>query len=153
MKKEFRLTAEGVGELEEELATLNAQKPLIADKIRLAREQGDLTENAEYQISKDELSRVETRISEIEHILQNVELIKGSSKVDSVRMGAKVSLKEQGGHTVDYFIVGTVEADPVGKKISDESPIGRALMGKKVGDQAEIQAPNGKLVYTITAIS
>lgn len=153
MKKEFRLTADGVAELEEELAALNARKPEIADKIRLAREQGDLTENAEYQISKDELSRVETRIVEIEHILQNVEIIRGSHKVDTVRMGSKVSLKDQNGKSADYVIVGTVEADPGSRKISDESPIGRALMGKKIGDKAEVQVPNGKLSYTITAIS
>lgn len=152
MKREFRLTKEGVQELETELEELNAQKPEIAEKIRLAREQGDLTENAEYQISKDELSRVETRIAEIQHILKNVELITGSRKGNSVKIGTTVQLKD-GGQSLTYTIVGSVEADPLAKKISDESPIGRALLGKKVGDKVDIKTPNGNHTYSITSIS
>lgn len=152
MRKEYRLTREGVSELQDELDQLMATKPEIAEKIRLAREQGDLTENAEYQISKDELSRVETRISEIEHILANVEVISESKKAASVSIGTKVELKN-GGKPVSYTIVGSVEADPLELKISDESPIGRALMGKKVGDKAEINTPHGTTTYTITSIS
>lgn len=152
MKREFRLTKEGVQELETELASLAAQKPEIAEKIRLAREQGDLTENAEYQISKDELTRVETRIAEIQHILKNVELITSLRKGNSVKIGTTVQLKD-GGQSLTYTIVGSVEADPLAKKISDESPIGRAVLGKKVGDKVDIKTPNGNHTYSITSIS
>jgi transcription elongation factor GreA len=153
MKKEFHLTDEGIAELKRELDQLNAEKPVIADKIRLAREQGDLAENAEYQIAKEELSRVETRTAEIKRILQNVELIDGSSRqADKVRIGTTVTLKS-GSEKVSYTIVGSVEADPLEKKISDVSPIGKALMGNKVGDSAEITTPAGTVSYKIVSIT
>ncbi len=153
MKKGYQLTTTGVNELESELKALNAAKPAIAEKIRVAREQGDLRENSEYQIAKDELSRTENRINEIEHILQNVTLIDGKAKKGEVDLGSSVELKNQEGKSLRYTIVGSVEADPVANKISNESPIGKALIGCKVGDEVTIKMPSGNVKYKIVSIS
>lgn len=153
MKKLFRLTQPGVDELKEELAELLAQRVPLADRIRQARELGDLSENAEYQSAREEQDRLETRISELEHILQNVEIIK-KPKVDGhVRLGSTVKLKSAEGKSLEFQIVGTVEADPLNGKISDESPIGKVLLGKKEGDEAEIKTPSETTVYKIVNIS
>ena len=153
MKKQFHLTKEGVEELKQEHDSLIAQRGPIAERIKTAREFGDLSENSEYSSAKDEQERVESRIAEIEHILMNVEIIskpKGDSKV---QLGSSVKLKSDNGKTAEFQVVGTVEADPMSGKISDESPIGKAMMGKKVGEQVEIKTPNDTTVYKIVEIS
>ncbi len=151
MKKQYYLTNEGVEELKTELAELVAQRGPIAERIRTAREFGDLSENAEYSSARQEQERVESRIAEIEHILQNVEIItkpKGDSKV---QLGSTVILEN--GTTKKFQVVGTVEADPINGKISDESPIGQALLGKKEGDEVEIKTPAETQVYKIVDIA
>jgi transcription elongation factor GreA len=151
MKKQFHLTREGVEELQAEHADLVAQRSPIAERIKTAREFGDLSENAEYSSARQEQERVESRISEIEHILQNVDIItkpKGDSKV---QLGSSVKLKGNG-KTKEFTVVGTVEADPLNGKISDESPIGKALLGKKEGDEIEIKTPAETTVYKIVEI-
>lgn len=152
MKKQFHLTREGVDELKSELGELVAQRGPIAERIRTARDLGDLSENAEYQTAREEQDRMETRIGEIEHILQNVEIIKKPSTNGHVRLGSSVKLQSATGENRQFKIVGTVEADPLSGKISDESPIGKALMGKKVGDTVEIRA-SGPTTYKITHIA
>lgn len=152
MKKSFHLTAEGVAELKEELAELVAQRGPVAERIKAAREFGDLAENAEYTSARQEQERVESRIGEIEHILQNVKLIKKPKGDSKVQLGSKVSLKGNG-KTKDFQVVGTVEADPLNGKISDESPIGQALIGKKVGDAVEIKTPAETATYKVVSIS
>lgn len=152
MKKQFHLTEDGVKELREELAGLVANRPKIADAIRIAREQGDLSENAEYQAAKQDQETHETRIAELEHILKNVEVIK-KPKGDKVSHGSTVALKSSGGKEKTFTVVGTVEADPLNGKISDESPIGKALLGKKKGDDVEIVSPAETTVYKIVSIS
>jgi len=152
IKKSYSLTQEGVDELKAELAALISQRPHIADRIKQARELGDLSENAEYQSAREEQDRLESRISELEHILQYAKIIK-KPKVDGhVRLGSVVRLKN-GGKPLKYQIVGTVEADPGKGKISDESPIGLALLGKKVGDKAEIKTPAHNSTYKIVEIA
>ena len=151
MKKQFRLTQEGVDELKAELANAVAKRTDIADAIRSAREMGDLSENAEYQTARQEQERNEARISELENILQSVEIIKKPAGGHKVQLGSKVILKNS---TVKEFqVVGTVEADPLNGKISDESPIGQALLGKKVGDSVEIKTPLETITYHIVEIS
>lgn len=153
MKKQFRLTKEGIDELKTELSELIARRGDVADAIRTAREQGDLSENAEYQSAKSEQERVENRISEIEHILMNVAVItkpKGDSKV---QLGSSVKLEGEGGRHKEFQVVGTVEADPLNGKISDESPIGKALIGKKEGETVEIVTPIETAEYKIVDIS
>lgn len=154
LKKMFRLTQEGADELREELERLIAERSAIAERIKTAREFGDLAENAEYQSAQAEQEKNELRIGEIEHILQNVEIIRssnGGSKV--VQLGARVKLKSTDGKYKSFQVVGTVEADPLEGKISDESPIGKSLLGKKVGEQVEIKTPTETAVYEIVEIA
>ena len=150
MKIQFQITAEGKQELEAELTQLKARRGDIADKIAEARDYGDLSENAEYDAAREEQGLVESRIAEIEDILMNAELIKGGSKT-KVGLGSTVELKT-GKKTVTYTVVGPVEANPLEGKISNESPIGEALFGKKVGDTVSITTPKGEVTYEITAI-
>ncbi len=150
MKKLYQITEEGKQELEAELEELKSRRGAIADKIAEARDFGDLSENAEYDSAREEQGLVESRIAEIEDILLNAELIKGGSKT-KVSLGSKVELKT-GTKTVVYAVVGPVEADPLEGKISNESPIGVALMGKKVGDKATIKTPKGEIEYEIVKI-
>ncbi len=151
MKKLYQITDEGKVELEAELAELKSRRGAIADKIAEARDFGDLSENAEYDSAREEQGLVESRIAEIEDILLNAELIRGG-KTSKVSLGSKVELKTDK-KTVIYGVVGPVEADPLEGKISNESPIGAALMGKKVGDTATITTPKGSTTYEIVSIS
>jgi transcription elongation factor GreA len=152
MKKLFRLTQTGVDELQTEHDGLTAKRAGIADAIKTARELGDLAENAEYQSARAEQERNETRISEIENILQNVEIIKKPRGDSKVQLGSVVKLKGQGGKAKEFQVVGTVEADPLNGKISDESPIGQALIGQKVGETVEIATPTDTTAYKIVSI-
>jgi transcription elongation factor GreA len=151
MKKQFNLTKEGADELKEELKGLKAQRVVIADRIKQARELGDLSENAEYQSAREEQDRLEARISELEHVVANMQIIKKAKTNGHVRLGSNVTLKG-GGKTKEFQIVGTMEADPLNGKVSDESPIGKALIGKKSGEKAEIKTAAETRAYTIVAI-
>lgn len=151
MKKEFQLTSEGVAELQTELRELKAKQIEVIEAIKVARDQGDLSENAEYHAAKEEQERIENRVAEVEHILANTEVVKRASK-SNIGIGNTVTLKN-GKKSVTYHIVDSVEADPMEAKISDESPIGRALMGKKVGESIEIELPAGKTKYDIIEIA
>ncbi len=153
MKQQYLLTKEGVAELEQEVALLIAERGPIAERIKTAREFGDLAENAEYSAARQEQERTEGRIAEIENILQNVEIIKKPKGDSKVQLGSTVKLKAAGGKTKEFQVVGTVEADPLNGKISDESPIGQALLGKKEGDSVEIVTPADKTSYKIVDIS
>jgi transcription elongation factor GreA len=151
MKKNFKITIEGKQELESELKGLKSHRGAVAEKISEARDFGDLSENAEYDVAREEQGLIETRIAEIEDILQNAEIIKTGNK-SKVSLGSKVELKI-GKKNVVYTIVGPVEADPLGGKISDVSPIGEALFGKKIGDMAVISTPKGNVTYEIVSVS
>jgi transcription elongation factor GreA len=153
MNKLFHLTKQGVEELKAELAELLAQRTVIADRIKTAREFGDLGENMEYTAARQDQERNDSRIAEIEHILKNVQIITTPKSDSKVVLGSKVSLKTEAGKTKEFQVVGTVEADPLNGKISDESPIGKALMGKKEGDEVEIKTPVETAVYKIVDIS
>lgn len=152
MKKQFHLTAEGVDELKKELEELIAERGPNAERIKTAREFGDLSENAEYSSAREEQGQTESRISEIENILLNVKVIKKPSNgAKKVQLGSKVTLKANG-KTKAFEVVGTVEADPMNGRISDESPIGQALLGKKLGDDVDIKTPAETVTYKIDAI-
>ena len=152
MKKQYKFTQEGIDELVAERDDLISQRTEITERIKSARELGDLSENAEYASAKNEQERSEARIAEIEHILKNVEKITTPKTNNKVRLGSTVKLKSLVGDTKEYQVVGTVEADPLEGKISDESPIGKALIGKKVGDDVEIILPNETMTYKVTKI-
>lgn len=150
MKKLYQLTKDGKLELEKELDELKGRRGDIADKIADARDYGDLSENAEYDSAREEQGLVESRIAEIEDIIQNSEII-ATRKKSHVDLGSTVELNTNGKKVV-YSVVGPVEADPLEGKVSNESPIGQALMGKKVGDKATITTPKGEIEYDIVSI-
>jgi len=153
MNKLFHLTQQGVAELKKELGELIALRAVIADRIKTAREFGDLSENMEYSAARQDQERNEMRINEIEHILANVQVIKAPKGDSKVMLGSTVKLKSEAGKTKEFQVVGTVEADPLNGKISDESPIGKALMGKKEGEAVEIRTPAETATYKIIDIS
>lgn len=150
MKKLFQITDDGKKELETELAELKGRRGAIAEKIAEARDYGDLSENAEYDSAREEQGLVESRIAEIEDILLNATII-AATKSSSIKLGSKVELKT-GKKTVNYHVVGPVEADPLNGKISNESPIGLALIGKKIGDTATITTPKGDIKYEVVNV-
>jgi transcription elongation factor GreA len=152
MKKLFHLTQSGIDELKAELEALRIKRADTAEAIKSARELGDLAENAEYQSARQEQERNDGRIDEIEHILANVEVIKAKGKKE-VGLGSKVTLMNARGREMILQVVGTIEADPLAQKISDESPIGKALLGKKEGDNVEIKTPAETIVYKIAAVA
>lgn len=154
MKKQFHLTQQGVDELKKELEELIGLRSDIAGRIKTAREFGDLSENMEYSAARQDQERNENRIAEIEHILANVQVITAPKSDGKVVLGSTVKLKsENGNKTKEFQVVGTVEADPLSGKISDESPIGQALMSKKTGETVEIKLPAETISYVIVEIS
>jgi transcription elongation factor GreA len=154
MKKQFHLTQSGVDQLKKEHTELIAQRVIIAERIKQARELGDLSENAEYQTAREEQDRLEARIGELEHVLQNLQLIKKPRSDGHIRLGSTVKLQATRGKNEQQFqIVGTLEADPLNGKISDESPIGKALMGKKAGDRVEIKNNSHTTAFNVIAVS
>ncbi len=144
IKKSVALTAEGKKELEQELEALIAERPVIAEKIATARSFGDLSENEEYSSARNEQKMAESRILEIQELLKNAKVIRGGKK-DKVALGATVVL-DFGGKKVEYTLVGPTEANPLEGKISNESPIGKALLGKSAGEDFEF---NGKKVKVL----
>ncbi len=144
IKKSVALTAEGKKELEQELETLIAERPVIAEKIATARSFGDLSENEEYSSARNEQKMAESRILEIQELLKNAKVIRGGKK-DKVALGATVVL-DFGGKKVEYTLVGPTEANPLEGKISNESPIGKALLDKSAGEDFEF---NGKKVKVL----
>jgi transcription elongation factor GreA len=151
-KKEFLLTSEGVTKLQEELDHLvHDKRQEIAARLKEAKEYGDLSENIQWDDAKDQQAFIEGRIAEIENILKHSALIqipKGSKIVD---LGSTVHLELEDG-IQKYVIVGSTEANPEEGKISNESPIGKALLGKKPGDEVEVEVPSGMLKYKITKV-
>lgn len=154
--KKKLLTYAGLKALEDELENLKVVKRReIAQKIKEAREQGDLSENAEYDAAKDEQRDIELRIEEIDKILKNAEVVvEEDVDVNAINIGCTVRLKDiEFDEEMTYKIVGSTEADVLGNKISNESPVGAALIGSKVGDQIEVETPNGEVVkYEILEI-
>lgn len=151
---EVFMTAEGKKQLEERLKDLKVNgRPEMAEKIRVAREFGDLSENAEYDIAKNEQAKMEAEILEIEAKLRNVHIIDEKVKGDKVDVGSKVVIKEIAtGKEFTYTIVGTHESNPLEGKISNESPLGSAMIGKRKGDTAAFKAPKGEKKYKILDI-
>ena len=156
MMKQLIVSEEGLKRLEMELEELKTVKRQdIAEKIKEARSFGDLSENSEYDEAKNEQAILEARIAELEKQLKNVKILDDSEiDHDKVSVGCKVTVAMGDSDTpIAYIIVGSTEADPFAGKISDESPVGAALMGHAVGEQIEVELPNGSVVnYRIVAI-
>ena len=156
MAKTIKITDDGLKKLQDELETLKTQgRADIAEKIKVARGYGDLSENSEYDEAKNEQAKIEARIVEIEAMLKNIEIIEDvKGKAKSVVIGVKVKvLDEEYNEEQLYRVVGSTEADPRSGKISDESPVGKALLGKKVGDEVIVEAPGGEFKLKIIDIS
>lgn len=150
--KTVYLTATGLKNLQEEYDDLvNNKRHAVSARIQKAREYGDLSENAEYAEAKDEQSFIEGRILELDQILSNASVIDESSRGDTVQLGSKV-IVHLNGRDIDFTIVGAQEANPVKKLISHESPLGQALIGKKVGSTVDVEAPVGKVTYKIISV-
>lgn len=156
MAEKQLLTQKGYDErvaLLEELKVVRRKE--VAQKLKEAREQGDLSENAEYDAAKDEQRDIETQIAELEAILNNCEIIQDTGKKDKnkVKMESVVKLHDiEFDEDIEYTIVGSSEADSLNNKISNESPLGAAMIGKKVGDTVKVEAPAGIIEYKIVAV-
>lgn len=149
------ITEKGLTELKNEYNELvNTKRPLVVKRLSVARDMGDLSENAEYTAARDELVFIDSRIEELEDILKKATIIKekpNGNKGKIVNLGSKVTVKTNG-KSVSFTIVGEWESDPGKKKISNESPLGKALLGKSEGGKIEIEAPAGKMIYQIISI-
>ncbi len=155
MNKEYALTEEGLARLEDELKHLETvRRHEVGQRIKEAKEFGDISENSEYDDAKNEQAWVESRIAEISEILAHATLIASPTKNDRVHLGSKVELTDPSGTKRAYHLVGSAEADPDQNKISNESPVGQAVMGKKKGEPVVVPTPSGKkLEFTVTKIS
>ena len=146
------LTKEKLEELKKEVDHLKKDvRNEIAERLKRAKEYGDLSENAEYSEAKEEQAQVEGRIFELEEIVRNASIIKKNGQTGEVSIGSTVKALKNGAE-VTYQIVGSNEAKPEEGRISNESPLGQAFLGKKVGDTAEVLAPGGKVAYKITGM-
>ena len=152
-KKEFLLTSEGFLDLETELNNLkNNDRPRIIEAIKEARAQGDLSENADYDAARDEQAKIEARIQELEYMLEHAKIIEKKSG-DIVSVGTTVTVKYVDDDEEEvYSIVGSMEADPFENKISNESPIAKAIIGHKKGEIVTVESPNGKYEIEILEI-
>jgi transcription elongation factor GreA len=154
-EKEVILTQEGLKKLEEELEHLKSVKRReVAERIKIAIGYGDISENSEYEDAKNEQAFIEGRIITLEKMLRNARIINNDEvDTDTVSIGSKVILKDlEFGDTVEYLIVGTAESDPFQNKISNESPVGKAIIGKKKGSVVDVNVPAGVIQYEIVDI-
>ena len=154
-EKKNILTYAGLQKLEEELHDLKVyRRKEVAEKIKEAREQGDLSENAEYDAAKDEQRDIEARIEEIEKILKNAEVVvEDEVDLDKISVGCKVKLLDvEYNEEMEFYIVGSTEANSLQNKISNESPVGRALMGKSAGDVVDVETQAGIIQYKVLEI-
>jgi len=157
--KETVLTPEGYKKLQEEIEVLSTERRReVAERIRIAREFGDIAENAEYDSAKNDQAHLEARIAMLEERLKNARVvtkkeINAASKSGEVSVGTKVKLKDMSSNkSFEYHIVGSAEANPAEMKLSNESPVGKAIMGHKKGDVVEVAAPRGAMKYKIMEI-
>ncbi|AIQ44546.1 transcription elongation factor GreA [Paenibacillus sp. FSL R7-0273] len=154
--KEVILTPDGLKRLEEELETLKSVKRReVAERIKVAIGYGDISENSEYEDAKNEQAFIEGRIITLEKMLRNARIINSDEIVtDVVSVGVTVSVEDlEYGEVMEYTIVGTAESDPLNNKISNESPVGRAIMGKKIGTVVDVSVPAGVIQYKILDIT
>lgn len=155
MEKKNLMTYAGLKKLEDELHDLKVvRRKEVAEKIKEAREQGDLSENAEYDAAKDEQRDIEARIEELEAILKNAEVVvEDEADTERINLGCKVLVyDEEFDEEVEFKIVGSTEANSLQGKISNESPLGKALIGAKVGDKVSVEAPAGMMEYKVLKI-
>ena len=153
-EKHIYLTRQGYKKFEDELAHLkNDKRAEVAERIRKAKEFTDTVDNAEYDDAKAEQAFIEGRIQDLEYQLANAEIIEDHPAVDYVRLGSRVTVTDTSGEQEIYTIVGSAEADPRHGFISNESPVGRALLGKKIGEQVDVVAPGGSFNLKVVSLA
>jgi transcription elongation factor GreA len=149
----YPMTREGLERLREELDYLvNEERPALAKRLRAAIQQGDLSENADYHDAKEQQGFLEARIRQLEEMLKGAVIIEETGPSDTVQLGSRVTVVEGSGPPETFAIVGQAEASPREGRISNESPLGKALLGHKVGDQVRVAAPDGDLIFEVSAI-
>jgi len=150
--QQVQITKEGLETLKNELYDLKeVKRPMVVERLSNARTQGDLAENSDYHNAKDELDFLDGRISDLEEVLRRAIIVQNGTRNGGISVGTKVTLRVNGQKHL-YHIVGEWESDPTQKKISHTSPLGQALIGRKVGDKVEVEAPAGKILYEILSI-
>ncbi len=150
--KPVYLTAEGKTQLEEELSNLKSvRRPEVADRIQQAKLDGDVSESGEYEDAKNEQAMVEGRIRTLEHMLTNAQIIE-ESKSDAIGLGSRIKIRDGEGDEYEWTVVGSAEANPRQSRISNESPVGKALLGKKKGDKVSVETPGGTEQFTILKV-
>ncbi len=154
MSKDTILTAEGLENLKEELEHLStARRREVAERIKEAREFGDISENSEYDDAKNEQAMLEAKIASLEEKLRSAQVIDSSDlSTDMVRIGSVVHVKDESGTSTKYTLVGSAEANPAERKLSNESPVGKALLGKKRGEEFKVPTPKGQRTLKVTKI-
>jgi len=154
LNKQIKVTKSGLVQLEAELdELLNQKRPALVARLERARGEGDLSENSDYTSAREDLEFLDGRIEELKIVISNAVVVPDEPKSNSkVSVGSTVTVNISG-KSYEYKIVGEWEADPVNKKISHESPLGQALMSKKVGEEVEVEAPAGKVLYKIVSIA
>ncbi len=152
MANQILITQAGLNQLKAELTELQeVKRPALVDRLSIARSMGDLAENSDYISAKEDLAFMDSRIDELEEMIQNA-TVPEIAKTDTIDFGHSVTVKVKSAQTT-FQIVGEPEANPSERKISHSSPLGLALMGKKIGDQVEVEAPVGKITYTVVSIA
>jgi transcription elongation factor GreA len=153
-EQQVYLTAEGEDNLRRELDTLvNVKRPALAQVLHRAIKQGDLSENADYITAKEEQGFLEGRIQQIEGMLRRAVIIQSEGPADQVDIGSRVTVLEEGAADEEVFhIIGPAEADPANGRVSNESPLGRALLGHRLGETVVVEAPGGEIAFRIVAI-
>ncbi len=152
LQRKIEITQEGLNALKSEYDLLvNKKRPALVDRLENARQQGDLSENHDYKTAREELEFLDGRIEELRYVVENASVARKNGKTGVVAIGTKVTVRTNS-HKSVFELVGHWEANPALKKISHSSPLGQALMGKKVGEKVDVDAPAGKIVYTILSV-
>lgn len=150
--KKYQITQDGFNKLQKELEALTKNKrPNAISRLQTARAMGDLSENSEYTAAKEDLAFIEGRIQELEELMKNAQIVSQLKDTSMIDVGCSVTV-EKDGSKINYFIVGEFEANPMENKLSHTSPIGQALLGKKIGELVSVEVPAGRIVYKILDI-
>jgi transcription elongation factor GreA len=150
-KSQLIFTKDGFENLKEERQNLIEKRPGVVERLSAAREQGDLSENAGYHAAKDELAQLDSRVRELNFLITNAKISQGDEKGEKIAIGSKVSIENSEG-SFEYTIVNALETDPAKGKLSDTSPIGQALIGKKIGDRISAETPAGKMEFIVKSV-
>ena len=152
MSEKKLMTKQGLESLKNKLVNLEAQRPKAVERVEAARQMGDLRENSEYHAAREDLTLLDTQIEELKMVLANVKIVSGANGSSEIGLESLVTIKNGDGQELVYQLVGEHESDPLNRKISYTSPLGRVLMGRRVGDKVIADTPKGKVKYQIIAV-